>query len=137
MNTKELVKTFDKELRHRSGNNITDFLKTYTKVLSPYAYSGGSDDEFGTLEKQITHVLGMMVYYREACKILGYEDDPRNLVWEHEEKAEEYDKVRLEFAKQVLDDFASMHPTEDSLLEAGTVVYGLQAYIKELEDRLK
>lgn len=85
MTTKEFVRTLDKQLRDKP-HTATDFLKTYTSLLDDYAYAGGDDDEFGKLEKQLTHVLGMLIYYREACKILGYEGDPRELVNEYEGK---------------------------------------------------
>ena len=43
------------------------------------------------LEKTITHVLGMMIYYKRFCELNGFEgsdgdsSDPRDLVWEVED----------------------------------------------------
>jgi len=85
MKTKDLVKSFQLDLRHKSGVKQEDFVKAYCEVLREHAYAS-PDDSWNELEKTLVHVLGMMVYYRRALEILGVKDsDPRDFVNEYEE----------------------------------------------------
>jgi len=57
-------------------------------------------------EKEITHVLGMYIYYRRFCEILGFagidEFDPRDFVWKFEDAQKAEQEANLERAKQLL-----------------------------------
>ena len=99
-NTKETVRELDLNLRHKSGMTSDKFISQYCEVFRKYAYAT-TDDSLNEFEKEITHVLGMLIYYRRFCEILGChgEDgtfnsfDPRDFVWEFEDKEDTESKI--------------------------------------------
>lgn len=108
MNTKEKVDKLDLNLRHKTGMNSNKFIEEYCKVFSHYAYAtrDGSLNEF---EKEIVHVLGMLIYYKRFCEIMGFVDegevnfDPRMTVWKYEEKIKEEQTSQRKLAKELIE----------------------------------
>ena len=94
MRTREFVAKLNLNLRDKPGISAGEFIERYCDVFSKYAYAtrDGSLNEF---EKEITHVLGMMIYYKRFCEIMGFRGeggkdfDPRYFVWAFESKQEE------------------------------------------------
>ena len=89
MKTKEIVKGLDKGLRHRSGISDQARVEAYCKVFRVHAYAT-NDDSWNELEKLITHVLGMNLYYKRFMEIIGMKTlDPRDVVWDFEDRQED------------------------------------------------
>jgi len=103
--TKETVAKLDLNLRHKSGMTGDKFIAEYCKVFRKYACAT-RDDSLNELEKEITHVLGMLIYYRRFCEILGFsgidEFDPREFVWRFEDSQKAEQEAKVERAKQLL-----------------------------------
>ena len=105
--TKEKVGKLDLNLRHESGVTSEEFISKYCEVFSKYAFAtrDGSLNEF---EKEITHVLGMYIYYRRFCEILGFADinefDPREYVWKFDDAQKSEQDAKIERAKRLLAD---------------------------------
>lgn len=92
-NTRDVVKDLDLNLRHKSGMDSSTFISEYCKIFRKYAHAT-QDDSLNEFEKEITHVLGMMIYYKRLCEILGFTDekerfDPRDFVWVFEDRQKE------------------------------------------------
>lgn len=107
MNTKEKVKKLDKHLRDMSGITASDFIAQYCPVLAEYAYAT-RDNSLNEMEKTLTHVLGMLIYYRRFTEIMGffYDDgfNVRDVVDTFEEKMQENVKSRSECIKRLIQD---------------------------------
>lgn len=91
--TRDIVKDLDLNLRNKSGMDSSTFISEYCKIFRNYAYAT-KDDSLNEFEKEITHVLGMMIYYKRLCEILGFTDekegfDPRDFVWAYEHRQKE------------------------------------------------
>jgi len=98
MDTREIVKALEGDIRHKNGSTGDDFVKHYTEAFAPYAYAT-HDGSWNQLEKQITHVLGMSIYQRRLLEILGFDDgddglDPRELVWEYDAAEKVLDEIK-------------------------------------------
>jgi len=112
MKTKDIVAKLDKGLRHKSGVKQADFVTHYCKIFSNHAYAT-SDGSWNEFEKTITHVLGMMLYYKRFCEIMGFKGvdgdgfDPRDFVQSFENAEENSDKTQSEqltkLMNQILD----------------------------------
>lgn len=105
--TKELVNKLDLNLRHKSGMTSNEFISKYCEVFRKYAYAT-RDDSLNEFEKEITHVLGMLIYYKRFCEILGFagidEFDPRDFVWKFEDAQKAEQQAKIGRAKQLLAD---------------------------------
>ena len=107
--TKQKVRKLDKYLRDKPGMTSDKFIAEYCPVLAEHAYAT-HDGSLNEMEKTLTHVVGMLIYYKRFAEIMGFrsEDfDPRNVVNTYEEKQRKRDSERMEIAasmiKKVLD----------------------------------
>jgi len=104
--TRERVRKLDRNLRHKSGITANDFVSVYCPVLATHAYAT-RDSSINEMEKTLTHVLGMYIYHKRFCEILGFDTDPRKFVnafedaeiqsiSDREKRAEEIQKAAME-----------------------------------------
>ncbi len=88
--TQDLVKSLDAGLRHKNDMTQDRFVSHYCKLFAKHAYAT-RDESWNELEKTITHVLGMMIYYKRFCELKGFKGsdgdcfDPRDQVWKIED----------------------------------------------------
>lgn len=87
--TKDRVRKLDRNLRHKSDTTAAQFIEEYCKLLRDHAYAT-ADGSLNEMEKTLTHVVGMLIYYQRFTEIMGFSTgvdgfDPRDFVNEFEQ----------------------------------------------------
>ena len=113
MKTRDKVEKLDKYLRDKSGVTANDFISTYCLVLAEHAYAT-RDGSINEMEKTLTHVVGMYMYYKRFAEIMGFGDkeegfDPRDFVNAYEDLAFHREDEKRSASNKLLESILKMN----------------------------